>query len=245
MKRALGRAYPAAIQGEIDALGLRIDALLPAALDFSISSGTDAQRAVSTLNARLVNEVVIVAAQVTDAEARVRIAAVEKDALSLQKKASEGSIHKDAVRILSKDQVLALVAAWNRAFDAYDDVTKRVGRLKQGTLESAAYADVALSLQMLDTDILWTKDAFEQLADLADGRDDVEIESGTFLKMASWLTEAISVDNRLRRLEGRMENRPARAIPAVSAASPWLSIIGATAGLGGIGVVLWMSTARN
>lgn len=245
MKKALGRAYPAAIQGEIDALGLQVDALLPAALDFSIASGTDSQRAVSTLNARLVNEVVIVSAQLTDAEARVRVAAIKKGVSILLKKASEGAIHQDAARILSKDQALALVSAWNRAFDVYDDVTRRVGRLKQGTLESSAYSDVALSLQVLDADVLWAKDAFEQLADLADGRDDVEIEGGAFSKMASWLTESVSVDNRLKRLEGRLENRPARAIPAVSADSPWLSIIGATVGLGGIGVVLWMSTARN
>lgn len=240
MKQALGRAYSAAIQGAVEKLGLRIDALLPGAMDLAIKNGTDVPKAVSALNGRLVNEVIIISAQLTDHEAEVRLAAIEKEAAAIERQVA-GHDPKGAVRILSGVQATALVGNWNRAFQVYDEMVLRLGRLPASAAVSASTQDVVAALQVLDTDVLWTKDAFEQLQDLADSRDDVELDGSTFARMTGWLSEALTADNRLKRLEGAFEGKPARAIPSVSSMSPWLSIIGVTAGLGGIGMVFWMS----
>lgn len=233
----LGRAYPAPLEERIRKTGSRIDQISSQSVLASLERGSDVSLSASTLNTRLANEVIIVSAQVTDEEASARLDQVEKalDGLGSAEVKAKLLRTPQAV-VFSPQQAESFVAQWDRALLVYRDAAERISRFKAASQD---YDDLVAELVVLDRDAVWNEGAVTAFEELSEDGSTVEMDPATFQRIVSWIGQALSFDNRERRMEAVSERRPARPIPAASRVSPWMSIAAVTAGLGGVGMVFW------
>jgi hypothetical protein len=263
MRHSLGRTYPADIQNSIQALGRSLDDLMASTLELAMRADVDVGGLVRGLNARLVNDVIIVSDQLSDDEARQRLFAIQKEIFAIQQLFAQSgvpiqgrvpvaTVEEEAV--IPRAQAEKLLSDWRAAFDLYPSVVERYGRIRPSVemLTALPIAGGAVAgmlgqfdarIRALDDDIFFVRDAFQDFeALLGQEGGAVRLRRPTFDRMRNWVAGVSAADEALKRLEGIGEKKPAER-PAAPGIPFWAVI--AVGGAALVGLIIFAATTGD
>jgi hypothetical protein len=198
------------MENEVRDLSESLDALSAASVDLAIAASYDLAPAVSRLNSRLANDVVV-SDRPSDLEARKILAEIRKDTASLHRIFSENGIAPESrlpmprdseVETLRRIQAQELASQFRHAFDMYPGLVDRYGQI------TAAPDVIGERLLELDSEAFPLKDAFDALETmLSDEREAYEIQASTFARMRNFAAGVFQADEALKRLEAASGKR--------------------------------------
>lgn len=263
MRRSLGKVYPEDIQSSIASIGRNLDDFMASTVAYQMATDEDVSPMVRDLNARLVNEVIIVSDEISDEEARRRLAAIRDGVFDVQRLFTAAGVPiagrepvatVEETAVIPRAQAEAMLAQFRIAWRIYPGLIERYGRIRPG-LEVAAGLPIGgpfvaagivgldQRINALDQEIFWAEEAFGRLEGLLEGAEPaVRIERRTFDRMRAWVAGVFQADETVKRIEGAAEKRAASPEPTVPGpAVPWWAI--AAAGALAVAGILLMAEA--
>lgn len=258
VRRGLGRIYPSDVESQIQQLAARIDDMMASSVDLATFADTDLSGQISELNASLLNDVVLPSDELSDDEARNRLAAVDAEASRL-----EGIFATNGVQIgtgagqltadvLSAKQAEGLSAQMDKAFNVYAGIADRMSLAQPMILSALALpgtgANVSAMLSSLQTRLakitprLATMHSYtEQLDDAISGSPSVKFDRSKAADMQRFAADILQADEALKRLEAIVLRKQVEPTPSArGAAKPGIpTTIVAVAGLVLVGLAFW------
>lgn len=230
--------FSSELLGWISSLGNVIDSMMAHSGALSLLSGKNPRGALSKLNARLVNEVILLGGRIPENEAKTRVRLIEKDTELEKAKFSAAGVRlgerlwMSGIRQIPKAGAESLTLDFDTALDLYPALVDRYAKSQD--------PKIGKQLSEIGVEIFWMKNAFDRLSSRMSGSDDVEIDLSETLRMADGVSDIFQVNETLKRAEGVLGKRA--DVTAPSRKSAWESIALASGGLATIGAVLYMAT---
>lgn len=233
VRTSLGRTYPGDIQNSILSLGSNLDAMMDRSMELLLQHDIDVRDRVRNLNARLVNEVIIVSDEIGDEEVRKRLKAQNDEAFDLVVVFRQAGIPLTlsqppeptvaATAVIPKAQAEALLSAFKDAWEKSPGLFERRQNIAPllnallavpffGVLFQKPTKELDGRLEAVNKGSVFARDAFLKLEKefLPAATDAVRIERGAWDRMRFWVSSVEFADERLKRLEGQAMKKPAQ-----------------------------------
>lgn len=250
MPKTLGRVYPDDIQASINMIGTIVDELMGKSQALLYSSDIDIAPALSRINARLSNEVIIPSDELTDDEAREKLQPIYDDLFEVQATVNESFIlpSQDSIAIPTT-QANSLIENFRHAnLTLYPDIVSRYAKIKDGLHGATALPGTGMELSTLlrdfDQKMLGLETSapaayrtFNELETEAQGAEEtILIDQEGLTKLENWVSNVYAAEEALKRLEAVALKKPAVAVD-YTYKTPWAVI--AVGGLALLGLAAW------
>lgn len=243
MRRTLGRPYPPEIQSRISNLGRLLDDFMASTPAYNAATGQDIAPRIRALNAKLVNDVIIVSDEISDEEASARLGRISDEVFELTKlfKAARVPIGPapavstvEEVATIPRKQAEEMLEGFKKAFAVFPEVIDRYAAVRssaeaavalpvggQAASELLATADRAIS--EADRGILDAQDLYGRLEKeiLPSAGESVSIARPAFDLMRNWVAAVERADEAVKRLEGLVHKKPAEPVSTEPTGIPW------------------------
>jgi hypothetical protein len=241
-RRWLGRTYPNDIQDSIWNLSRALDDLMAGTMEFARLTDHDPSDEIRELNARLVNEIIIVSDKISDDEAKTRINELRGPIGNLQASfrqvGATGSLPAvptvSGLAVIPREQAEDRLDQFKEAQRLYLEGVDRyvvarpaaeasLAMPVSGNVAGSMLADLDRRLDELDRDTNQVDEDFGRLESLLqEPGAALQIDRPTFDRMRLWISRINQFDQVLQRLEGLVGRKPAES-PIMRAASiiPW------------------------
>lgn len=258
-RRWLGRTYPNDIQDSIWNLSRALDDLMAGTMEFTRLTDHDPTDEIRDLNARLVNEVIIVSDKISDDEAKARLQELRGPIGDLQIAFSQVGVKGglpevptvSGLAVIPRSQAEDFLAQFKEAQRLYLEGVDRyiiarpaaeaaLAMPVSGNVAGSMLSDLDRHLDELDRDTNQVDESFGKLESLLqEPGEALQVDRPTFDRMRLWISRINQFDQVLQRLEGLVGRKPVES-PILRAARiiPWwvLALVGAGA-LTGIAVL--------
>ena len=258
VRRYLGRIYPDDVESQVQQISRRIDDMMASSVDLATFADTDLSGQISELNANLVNDVVLPSDELSDEDARNRLAGIDAEASRLegifaangvQIGAGAGQLTAD---VLSSKQAEDLSAQMEKAFNIYAGIADRMA-LAQPMITNALalpgtgskISDMLSSLNARLAKIspqLATEHSYSDQLDAAnDGSPSVKFDRNKAADMQKFSADVLQADEAMKRIEAIVLRKPVEPTPAAKGTGkPGIpTAIVAVAGLVLVGLAFW------